>query len=295
MGYLKHLLACALDCDCKSTPCSTCAITQTCRTRSASKTKCGFAEFGTPSDPPKIYLIKTQSGGLSIAIGGGYTYTNAWSGSLTYASAACTTTDTRQLAVTVSGGCSNSHTFTGAAGQIDSLGNPGEYVWDLDCPSGTTSGQLFGCDGETVVSPSVATYAQAGCGDPEYGTGGGATVTLTLSSEYTTATLESNVDTALAAASWSGYGGCSDAIFTRSSDELTISKRAVDVKLSFSAVGSGMKLTFDVYDRTSATLVSSECVNLSAGATEHVHSLNPPSTAGEAHYVTNAAIVAGSC
>ena len=51
-----------------------------------------------------------------------------------------------------------------------------------------------------------------------------------LSDEYTTALLEGDVDTALAAASFGGYGSCSGvyATFTRTGDELTIAKQAVD-------------------------------------------------------------------
>ncbi len=64
MGYLKHLLSCSLDCDCKTEPCDPCsapAPTLVCRTASGSQSKCGYGEY-VPSTPPKRYLRKTYSG-----------------------------------------------------------------------------------------------------------------------------------------------------------------------------------------------------------------------------------------
>lgn len=48
--------------------CSVSAPSLLCRTASVSLTKCGHAEFGTPSSPPKRYLTKTFSGTLRVTL-----------------------------------------------------------------------------------------------------------------------------------------------------------------------------------------------------------------------------------
>lgn len=221
-------------CACKPNVCDSCAggctaPTLACDSISASLTKCGFDEFGTPSSPPKVYLGKTQSGGLDdSAYNPGYTYYNQWSGSFLYNSDCSTNTDTRALDVAIGDGCSATKTITGTGGQIDyefSPGNPnGLYVWDLDC-SGTTSVQLYGCSGPTVISTTVMEYAQTGCGTST----GGSTVTLTLNNEYTTATLISNTVAALPSYPNTFTGTCSS-YRNLSSDELTYSIRRFKYK-----------------------------------------------------------------
>lgn len=68
--YIKEQVGedgvCCEDCA-REGPCDGCtptcpATTLLCATASASNTKCGFLEFGTPSSPPKVYLKKTASG-----------------------------------------------------------------------------------------------------------------------------------------------------------------------------------------------------------------------------------------
>lgn len=198
-----------------------------CDSISASKTKCGFSEFGTASSPPKKYLTKTQSGGLiDSTFVSGDTYTNSWSGALDYSRPACTTSDTRQLYVTVTGGCSASITLTGSSGQIEAGGTAnGLFVWDVNC-AGTTSLPLYGCSGPTVISTTVTEYASPPCGAAG---ATGSTVTLTLSNEYTTALLISDTEAALP--SYPGtYSGTCSSLRDLSSSELTYTIRRFKYK-----------------------------------------------------------------
>lgn len=220
-------------CACRPTVCDTCscpAPTLVCDSISASLTKCGFDEFGTPSSPPKVYLQKTQSGGLDdAAYSPGYTYFNQWSGSILLNSDCTTNSDTRALDVAIGNSCSATDTITGTGGQIDYNGGiPGNenglYVWDLDC-SGTSSGQLYGCAGPTVISTTVTEYAQAGCGTSTAGT----TVKLTLGTEYSTASLITNTVAALPSYPNTFSGTCSS-YRNLTSDELTYSIRRFKYK-----------------------------------------------------------------
>ena len=296
MGFLKHFRACADDCpDCKASPCDTCCpgFTITYRQRSASKTKCGFDEFGTPSTPPKRYLIKTQSGGLTDSVYlSGYTYTNAWSGAVTFSRPGCTSSDTRQLDVAVSGTCSANITVTGLGGQIDGGAGPnGLSMWDVDC-SGTTAIPIYGCSGPTVVSTTVQEFASPPCGAAG---AGGSTVTLTLSSEYTTSDLFSDTFNALIVGGWSSYsGGSSTAFYSVSSDELTITLREFGFKATFdTAVPTGCKFEWDVF--LNGGFYAHVCVNLTPGSSEYTDDLPVPPFPGEEYTVGNFAITSGSC
>ena len=219
-------------CACRPTVCDTCscpAPTLVCDSISASLTKCGFDEFGTPSSPPKVYLGKTQAHGLDdSAFNPGYTYVNEWSGSILLNSDCSTNSDTRVLDVGVGDSCTNAQTVTGTGGQVDYEFAPGQpnglYVWGLDCV-GTGVGVLYGCAGPTAISTTVMEYAQSGCGTST----GGATVTLTLNNEYTTATLISNTVAALPSYPNTFAGTCSS-YRNLTSDELTYSIRRFKYK-----------------------------------------------------------------
>jgi hypothetical protein len=211
---------------CAPTPAAP-APTLLCDSISASATKCGHDEFGTPSSPPKKYLVKTQSGGLTDSVYlSGYTYTNTWSGAVTFSRSGCSSSDTRQLDVTVSGTCSASISLTGASGQIEAGAGPnGLQMWDVDC-SGSTAVALYGCSGPTVVSTTVKEYASPPCGSAG---AGGSTVTLTLSDEYTTAQLISDVVAALPSYPGTWVGTCSS-FRDLESDELTYTIRRFKYK-----------------------------------------------------------------
>lgn len=209
-------------CACRPTVCDTCscpAPTLVCDSISASLTKCGFDEFGTPSSPPKIYLGKTQNGLLvdSTTIPG-YSYLNQWSGSFLYNSDCSTSTDTRQLLVEIFGGCFASATVTGPGGEIDGEYSVGNYnglaFWSVDC-AGSGVGVLYTCSGPTVSSSTVMLYMQSGCAAAS-----GSDVRITLNNEYTTSDLISNTIAALPSYPNTFSGTCSS-YRNLSSDEIT--------------------------------------------------------------------------
>lgn len=269
MGFLKHFQPCDDDCaDCKSNPCDSCCpdFTVEYRTRSATKTKCGFEEFGTPSTPPKIYLEKIQDGGINQSSGSGTTLEetyNTWSGSHTFSRPSCSETDTRQVQIRrvlgsdVGGPCDNYDTITTEKGRIDGFGewstgtdngcnllslsincNAGSAVYaDVCC--------LFG--GGTVVSTTYKRFADpADCGLVGVS---GLPVTLTLFNEYTTYQLYDDTALAVGSASWSAWSTTpTSALYDLSTDEQTITLRDLEVRVLFSnAASSGCKLEFDLY------------------------------------------------
>ena len=207
---------------------------------------------------------------------------------MTYNRTTCATTDTRSVSVYTAesglcGSCSSTQTFAWNADDYDGGERRGLTVYGATSGGCTGIGALFGCVGETVTTTQI--NLSTGCGGCASGN-----VTITLSSEYTTALLSSDVDTLLAAASWSGWGSCPDAIFTQSTNELTISKRQVWYEWTFGACGSPGTLEFDIYDRTSSTLQAHITISLTAGQTVADYILNPPATAGMALYITNVVI-----
>lgn len=224
---LTNLAALIAACDC----CQCTAPTIFYSTKSASKTKCGFAEFGTPSSPAKIYLVKTQSGTIDETISG-YLVSNTYFGSKTYSRPACTSTDTRTM------------------NYIDARFDPECEVDDLPVNIDDTSyggpningdyvhygpvcgGELIyheGSGGHVVTSPTVLTFS-----------GESGTATCTLSSEYTTAQLVAEVQAELDAASWSAWSTTpATALEDHSTDELTYTERRVKVRVAHKIPGNG--------------------------------------------------------
>lgn len=244
MGYLKHLVPCALDCDCKPDPCTSCAppveiSSVECRTRSASKTKCGFEEFGTPSSPPKIYKAKTGSGTGNFD-DTSQVYYNTYSGT----SQPCISSDTLEL----------------------EWGNSVDGV--LGTSTGTSPDSLSGCGSGSgnEFEGNILTGAPLSCTSPEVtptitttsmtwnwadaGGGWSGSVSAVLSDEYTTSALEVDAAAALDVAAWSSWAAipCTGAMRDLSSDEVTISVREAQYKVTFSAaVPAGSFLNWDVY------------------------------------------------
>lgn len=223
-------------CECKPNvcdPCSECvcaAPTLVCDSASISLSKCGFPEFGTPSDPPKIYATKTQSGGLTFDYIDGCTYQNAWSGAQVIDKYPCTVlSDDRMISVTESGLICENCTTNVALG-VDDVTEPGppeafagcgRWAPNPSCASGTIAALDYCCDDGTNASTTVKTYAEPGCGFPN---STGSTVTLTLSNDYTTAELVSNAQTHFPSYPGTFDGNCS-AFQIFSSDEITYSEQ----------------------------------------------------------------------
>ena len=313
MGFLKHFRACVDDCpDCKPSPCDPCCpgFSVTYRSRSASRTKCGHPEFGTPSSPPKIYYNKTQSGGINQASGSGTTQEdtyNTWSGTHSFAIFTCSETDDRQVVIRrvlgsdVGGPCDDSQTTTGFPGQADAYGewaavDNGCALLQLttNCNPGSAASVDSCCvaGSGTVVSPTVKTFADpANCG---LGGVSGSVVTVTLSSEYTTVQLQADVGSAVLAATWGSFSGTQDSAFWENSvDELTSDIRQSEFKVTLDfAAPAGCKLEYDVFDN--GVFFAHNCIDLTAGATEHSDVLTPLAP-GYSFTVGNFAITSGSC
>jgi hypothetical protein len=281
-------------------------ISVQCRTRSASKTKCGFLEFGSPSSPPKYYRTKTQSGSITDSRDAGtvneHTNIITYSGALTYASPACGTTDTRQLTIRTILGLNNAGpcdaTKTSTTLPIDGgVGPNGCTLWGTDCSATSASPLQLCCGGATVVSSTVATYADSSCASYVGGILSGGPITLTLSDEYTTAQLDNDAYNATAAASWTAYGSCAGVVAFRSyaSDESAISMRGVGYLLSFSAaVPSGCKLYYDIF--INGANIGTACVNLTGGITSYVMIFDPPAFAGTINgHFANFVLASGAC
>ncbi len=233
-------------CPCRPAVCDPCcpAAVIYCDYISASLTKCGFAEFGTPSSPPKKYRTKAQTGGLtnSCDFGGPNEQTDAsfWYGDITYARGSCAITDTRYLRVGVTlgtdvGNCFGVRDFAGEkADDLSGGDSKGCYMWATDCATVTLYALQGCCTGTgTIVSTTVKTYADNSC-PPfgcEDGTVTGPTVTVTLSNEYTTAHLIADTISALPSypGTFSTSGSCSS-YRNLSSDELTYSLRRFKYK-----------------------------------------------------------------
>lgn len=204
-----------------------------CRTASASKTKCGYAEYGTPSSPPKRYLVRTLSGMV-------------WA--MQQVGAGCTGDCAEYAEETYSGTCSYSRP---GCGSPTVAGNLNVKVWQpcdtLDSNADVAVCSVvsgFGGLAETLTL-TTRTLSGVGCGGPFASDSKGGSATETLSSEYTTALLGGDVDAAIPSFSGSyGSYGCS-AFYDLTTDELTATKRALQYKFTIPSGLTGCyKLTW---------------------------------------------------
>lgn len=189
-----------------------------CRTASASLTKCGFYEWtGYVSNPPKVYRTSTLSGTLttktmsSFCIDCNSQIIYAYSGNQTISRIACSGVDYRQVQIT-------------------------QYLYD--CIGLSSSSTVYAVDVGGVgyndsYTSTVHTATGSGCqtssaGAFEY-TG---TATNTLSDEYTTAELYSDVVSQIPSfsGSFSGPASCTGAYYDTTSDELTITMRKMEYR-----------------------------------------------------------------
>lgn len=287
MGYLKHLRDCTLDCDCQTNPCDECAscptFTVTCRSKSASKTKCGHVPFDPQSTPPKRYLTRTGSGtGTNDPGGGGTVIANIYSGAHTYARPDCAETDTRQLEITEDG---------------VPLGSPETSVDPATFNAGCSlyyGNSLFPDGGACPTPGSTPVETTTSITWTWSGTNWSGEVATTFSSEYTTAQLLTDCETALGVASWSSFSEtCLSALYSVSGDELTITLRQVEHKVTFDApTPAGCRLEWDVY--LDGVFYAHNCVNLSTGATEYTDLVFQPASPG-AYTLTDWAISSAAC
>lgn len=297
MGFLKHFRACVDDCpDCKPSPCDPCCpgFTVNYRSRSASKTKCGFDEWaGFESSPPKVYLTKTQSGSITYTSGAD-SRTTTWNGAVAYSRPACgSPSDSRSVNVVdtfydpdcnVTINAPDSFAFADAAGGVSPQGN---YVYEIIGCSGSPTVFFGPADSGIGTSSTTKTIAADQ-------TGFSGTVTITLSDEYTTAQLLSDTETAVAAASWSAWSSTpATALYDLSADERTITLRDFEYDVVFDAPApAGCKIEFDVY--VDGVFSTHYCSAITAGATEWLDQIPHPGSPGEIS-LANFAITSGAC
>ena len=267
-----------------SDPCLPSITSVQCRNRSATKTKCGFDEY-VASTPPKKYLTRTLSGSSF-----GYTYSaddcagDCLSGCTLSISGSC---NYDRITCGESGSATGTYHGEGPCGTITDTESRGpactiDELVNITSDCGFGPGDLS----ESLTSSSRTLSFSGVC----YA---GAGFTEALSSEYTTALLDTDVTNAVLAASWSGYSGtCLSANYSMSDDEMTITKRQAEWKFIFNAaISITCKLLVDVYQ--DGVYSSTACFNLSSGATSYSYQFFP-SAIGD-WTLSNWRIVAGSC
>lgn len=233
--------------ECCSTP------TLACDSISASKSKCGYTEFA-PSDPPKYYLVKTSvsSGSYDAPPPPGCTgtATNSWS------STRVDTTDEDtcvQSCTSASGSSSVDVPWTGP------FCSPCSSSGAASCSGGNTSFCGFGssdirsytgcawtftpiCNtgieaacaacGPSVVDTATVETSTWACNPAPGNINVNTTLTVTLSSEYTTASLIANTEAALPSYPGTFSGSCS-ASRDLSDDETTYSIQRFKYKFTW--------------------------------------------------------------
>lgn len=262
--------------------------------RSASVSKCGFSEFGTPSSPPRKYLARGQSGTITEVDGGPADgSSNTWGGSESYSvsGGVCTYEDDRTRAV-FDAICGCGYTISGGAfSGITSA--PGAY---LSVFAAARSGCV--CDpsnpgGSAVTFASPNSYSATSASWSGVAGSFSGTVTQTLSVEYTTSMLSSQVYGVVSTVSWSSCSAGTTAFDDLSSDQLTESIREVQYVVNFaSAAAAGCKLLYDLYNGDGSVNTLDNCISLSTGATSYTFVLNGGGSVG--YYATNFR-TGGSC
>lgn len=179
--------------------------TLVCDSVSASKSKCGFTEYGTPSSPPKYYLTDTYLGEstVSACCSGVDPTVDCFTGNDEHADriytvdpATCATTVDYPSAI-----ADATHNYdyrTHCNGSRDLLGPYGEFTGSYTVISTTLKKRIIAdrtrncsaCPGGGAGSGTLHDFDQH-----------------TLTDEYTTADLKSNVESALP--SYCGVYGCS--------------------------------------------------------------------------------------
>lgn len=267
-------------------PSDTCALCCTCPTAtvewdsvSASLTKCGSSEFGTPSSPPKYYLSSTANG---VA---GNIPASTWSNAKSTYNSTCT-------GLTLTGDVISSYSETCDYSISGVIFRPQE--WDVDTCSGATRTRylqdvLKNCPNR-VESTYVFVYSNTSSTVRIWRTCGTTNdVTETLSDEYTTATLKSNTVAALPAYDndWNDTAG---SFANLSTNELTYSIRESRYRLRFKIPTVGTALNFratwvERFIAEAGVSISSVSVNKSGVYRPTITLSAPPSGGTQAYAV----------
>jgi len=231
---IDGLVSCAC-CDCSP------AVAQW-DSRSASKSKCGWPEFGTPSTPPKFYLKKSQTGRIT-RINGDY---NDFSGSYEYSRPDCPIPTGQSVAieaydfsslcgVTESGDTTN---FADGSEDFDPIGG---FMF-FATQQGVCEGPLEYLDGleiEVVITPTTMVIT------PTDLINWSGSVTLTLENEYTDELLYDDAFAALPAFpnTWTGTAG---SYRSQTTDHVTIYIRESRYRFDFiEPAGDCFKIEWD--------------------------------------------------
>lgn len=308
--YLKGYGGCGYDTSNCATPCGVvCPDISSVefRSRSASKSKCGFDEFGTPSSPPKKYLVMTQSGARVATVNGnsGFSLMSTYSGAETYTRPNCDYSDTRNLNIFTSYGpdsnnCSGNFNYPNISPNTAGGFSGAEYgCTDFELSSNCGEPYLAidsCCTGGTIAGTTQLTY---------YCTPGGydvasSNVKMELSSEYTTTDLNNDTVAAIVAATFSAWSGTPITGYTIiPADQLSCSIRDVQVRFNFSATPStGCKLLY-TFTEINSGVHFNFCVNLASGATNYVAEMpygGATGTVDEEYQLTGTpVVVSGAC
>ena len=259
------------------------------RTASSSRTKCGFPEFsGYVSTPPKIYLKRNHSGTVSTAAantappGGPSNFrdtSETFSGSESIPDrSSCTVVDTvsSSWSVTDIGG-----TTTGSlSDKLDdsTIGGergcePFDYDFNPCSPTNTATTRTYS------HSFSITGFTSTG------------SFVITNDDEFTTALLESDVDSFMPAFSGSYTSGASTALHDLTSDELTMTKRALQYKFTLPTLTGFSAYQIDWIERFTPVVGSvvdtPKTYNWDGVATETgAYTVNAPATPGEVTIVS---------
>lgn len=276
-------------CDCtgRINPCDTCSCPfPTINSRFATSTllKNGWFAFDTPiphTGPVQVYLVKSLSGFLVN-----------WDN--------CTTCNNSSEFI-FSGSCEYYRPSTGSASP-DVVGGLMSYqYWKSSCLVPNGSGSTATCDVSSAPvftnethSSTLKTINGDACvsGTLNYGT-----AYETLSSQYTTAQLSSDVDSNLATKPWSSWGsGSYLARYFVYFDETYITKTKTEYKFILPSLPSGScyKITWsEKYTRTldGAIVYTSKSYTWNGVDTETpVYHIDPPSEPGSTDPVTSLSV-----
>jgi hypothetical protein len=205
--------------------------TLVCRTSAASKTKCGYDEYaGYESTPPKKYLTRTLSGSQTLT---------------DYNGADCTGDCLSIYRLDYSGACTYSRPGCGSPtenGQVrQRYWQPCDTLsYDITAsPICSLTDGIIGTfpNGTETFSSTTRTITGDGCTELLGNLFVSGAVVETLSSEYATSTLSSDVTSALPSYGSYSSGDCSGAYYNVSDDELTITKRKMQYKFTLPSLG----------------------------------------------------------
>ena len=255
------------------------------RSSSASTALYGFDEYGTPSNPPKKYLVETQSGAFTFNFGTTEepaNFENVYSGAASYAAPGGVLTDATQLSV------------SGPDGSTDTFGwsatSSGVFKWvrELSPPYGTSN--VGGVSRAFTVDSTTSKHVDSSAfGNPDYDSG---LLTVSLSSEYTAVLQVADIDAAIATFAGEFREEANPSAIYHIADSGVITRRRFEYKIALNVISWGTVL--DWAERFTPADVNAEVVDTlrsyswTSGETETpVYTVEPPAEPGTVTIVFN--------